>query len=1127
MFKHKNKSKICKAAHWRKYKSLQFKLSVLLLFAGTLQVCALTYGQDITLNRKNATLSSVLKEIEKQSGYHIFYDNSILSADERVSVNYKSEKVENVIRQLLSKYRVSYSIVDKNIILNKSTGSISAVNAGSSSKIAVQERIVTGVVRNAKGEILKGVTIVEKGGTASTVSDDNGRYTFKVESTDPVLLFSFIGYQPKEMSVSGNTLNVVLEESIEEVDEVVVVGYRAVKKELVNGSIATVQMADKEKQTITHASQALYGTGGVWINQAGAKPGSDGTTIRIRGVNTLSNSNPLVLLDGIEYNFSEIDPADIETITVLKDAAAAIYGSRSSNGVILITSKSGKAGKTRIDVRSHAGIQQASFLPNVVDDPILYMQMRNRAEANSGKTAITYTQEQIDEYKAGMPLDPSVYPSSNWFDITMENGWLQQHNARVSGGNQQYNFTVGGGYMYHKGIFIANDDAKRYSFDVKVSAQATPRLKVSGGIIGNLREFNEVGYGTGTVMNTIMRGLPIMSDYHRNGYYGSTWLFTPGRNNIENPRMQAEQGATYRDYQETLTNLNLEYKLPFNITYHNTLGYRRVDHFSKDFLPQMYTVDPKTGDIRHFNGSAPRVKDWDSLNKQFTLSHRLVYEQQFGDHQLHAMLGQDYQINDARNFQAFNWGFYDNSLRELNALSDHTNAQATGSSSMDKLASVYSRLAYDYKQKYMLEGTLRYDGSSRFAPGNQWSFFPSVLIGWVISKEDFFQSNTINMLKFRASVGKLGNQAVSIGAYNSTVNINNSYNYSFGGTTEGGAAIIALTDRNIQWESTLSYNAGLDMNLWGKLSVTADYFYKRTFDILRPDTIPGQIGGLTGPTVNLGKVDNKGWELGAAFNDSKGDFSYGINGSISYVKNKVVDINGQQVISGRYIIKEGYSINSYYLYEALGYYQTQDEIDNAQAVYGTRSKLRPGYIKYANHNSDNYIDDEDKIITGSSIPDYTYGFGARMGYGNFLLEAQFQGVANVNVYPTANVALPFNNGAGVTEDWARESWTPSNPNSKLPLLTTVTDANENFINSTFWLQDASYLRMKNISLTYNLPPEWLKRLGGSKLSVYLSGQNLWTISKFNMWDPELTTTKGDLYEYPNLKSYSVGLNLTF
>ncbi|MBD1422743.1 TonB-dependent receptor [Sphingobacterium chuzhouense] len=1104
------------------------KLTVVIFFASMMVSLGNVHGQRVSLDHQKAQLKRVLVDISKQSGYTFIYDEKDLSALTPVSITIKELNVSEALNILLRGKPLEYHIKGKSIAIKRIPQDRKTVLQTERASI-LQEQKVSGRVTNENGEPLSGVSITVKGTSIGTTTTTNGTYTIEIPNGQRVLVFNYMGFASQEIPVNGKReIAVTLKEQLSDLDEVVVVGYGTQRRSDLTGSVAVVKMEDKERQTITHASQALYGTSGVWINQAGAKPGGDATTIRIRGVNTLSNANPLVLLDGIEYNMSEIDPADIESITVLKDASAAIYGSRASNGVVLITSKKGKAGKTKVDIRSHGGMQQASFLPDVVDDPILYMQMRNRAEVNSGKTAISYTQEQIDEYRAGMAEDPSIYPSSNWFDITMGNGWLQQHNARITGGSEQFNFTVGGGYMYQKGVFRDNDDAKRYSFDVKVSAQATPRLKINAGIIGNLREYNEVGYGTGTVMNTIMRGLPIMSDYHRNNYYGSTWLYTPGRNNIENPRMQVEQGFTYRDYQETLTNLNLEYKLPFNITYHNTMGYRRVDHFSKDFLPQMYTVDPKTGDVRNFNASAPRVKDWDSLLKQFTLSHRLDYEQQFSDHRVHAMVGQEYQVNDGRNFQAYNWGFYDNSLYELNALSDQTNAQATGTSTLDKLASIYSRVSYDYQGKYMFEGSLRYDGSSMFASGNQWSFFPSLSAGWMISKENFFKSNSINMLKFRGSVGKLGNQAVSRFAYNSVVNLSNSYNYSFGGNIAGGAAITALTDRSIRWESTLSYNAGVDMSVLDhKLNITADYFYKRTFDILRAISIPSQVGGLTGPTVNLGKVDNRGWELGANFQDSKGHFHYSVNGSVSYVKNKVVDIDGQQVISGRHIIKEGYSINSYFLYDAIGYYQTQEEIDNAQAVYGTRSKLRPGYIKYANHNGDNYIDDEDKIVTGSTIPDYTYGFGARFGYKNVSLEAQFQGVANVDVYPTGNVAFPFNNGAGVTYDWARESWTPSNPNSTLPLLTTYTDANENFINSTFWLRDASYLRMKNISLTFNLPDEWLKRWGGSKLAVYLSGQNLWTISNFKMWDPEMTITRGDLYEYPNLKSYSVGLNLTF
>lgn len=1120
--KHRNQIKYLIPSHVY----LTMKLTVVIFFVSMTISLGNVHGQRVSLDYQKTPLKKVLVDISKQSGYTFIYDEKDISSIDLVSIAINDGNMSEALDILFRGMPLAYHIKGRSIAINRLRASPKTDSRMVSKEL---QQMVSGRVTDEKGTSLSGVSVAVKGTDRGTSTATDGTYTIEVPAGQQVLVVNYMGYAPQEIVWTGQAeVNVMLKEQLTGLDEVVVVGYGTQRRADVTGSIAVVKMEEKEKQTITNASQALYGTSGVWVNQVGSKPGDDQTTIRIRGVNTLSGASPLVLLDGIEYNFNEIDPADIETITVLKDASAAIYGSRASNGVILITSKKGKAGKTEINVRSHSGMQQATFLPDVVDDPILYMQMRNRAEVNSGRTAISYTQAQIDEYIAGMSEDPTIYPSSNWFDIALDNGWLQQHNARVTGGNEQFNFTVGGGYMYQKGVFIDNDDAKRYSFDVKVTAQATPKLKISAGIIGNLREFNEVGYGTGTVMNTIMRGLPIMSDYHRNNLYGSTWLYTPGRNNIENPRMQVEQGFTYRDHQETLTNLTLEYKLPFNITYHNTMGYRRSDRFSKDFLPQMYTIEPKTGDIRHFNASAPRMKDWDSLIKQFTLTHRLDWQQQFGDHNLHAMLGQEYQINDGRNFQAYNWGFYDNSLYELNALSDQTNAQATGSSYMDKLASVYSRLVYDYQGKYMLEGSLRYDGSSRFAPGNQWSFFPSMSAGWVVSRENFFNNDTFNMLKLRGSIGKLGNQAVGRFAYNSVVNISNAYNYTFGGGIAGGAAITALTDRNIRWESTLSYNIGVDMSLWNnRLSIEADYFYKRTFDILRAISIPSQIGGLAGPTVNLGKVDNKGYEAGFNFNDSKGDFTYGANGSITYVRNKVVDIDGQQVISGRHIIKEGYPINSYFLYEALGYYQTQEEIDNAQAVYGTRSKLRPGYIKYANHNGDNYIDDEDKIVTGGTIPDYTYGFGARLGYKNLSLEVQFQGVANVDVYPTANVAMPFNNGAGVTYDWARDSWTPNNPNSSLPLLTTVTDANENFINSTFWLQDASYLRMKNITLTFNLPDQWLKTWGGTRLSLYVSGQNLWTLSNFKMWDPEMTITRGDLYEYPNLKSYSAGLNLTF
>ena len=1106
---------------------MKFNLIICLLLSAFMQVNAEIYAQKVTLNAQDVSMEDVFEAIKKQTGYVFFYNSEQLK-DIRVDVQVTNSSVKETLEKCLKDLPFSYKIIENNIVI-KSEGKMAKTSRRGSSQ---ENIVVNGVIRDTDGNSLPGATVHVKNDRLKSVTTNVEGY-FSIQVVEgSTLVISFIGFEPQEVIAKRDAqFNIVLKESESELDEVVVVGYRTQRKETLTGAVSTIDMSSKETETITHASQALYGTTGVWLNQAGSKPGSDGAVIRIRGVNTLSGNNPLVLLDGVEYSMSEIDPADIETITVLKDASAAIYGSKSSNGVILLTSKKGKAGKPRIEYRSHVGLQNATYLPDVVDDPILYMQMRNRAEFNSGKLTGTYSQEQIDEYRAGMSIDPSVYPASNWFDITMKQGMVQQHNARVSGGSENITYSIGLGYMDQQGILITNDDAQRYSFNMKLSADVTPRLKVSAGLTGNVRTYDEVGYGTSTVMGVIMRGLPIMSDYHRNNVYGSTWLYTPGRNNIENPRMETEQGFTKRDYQEFLSSLTLDYKLPFDIKYNGVFGYRKIDHWSKDFIPLMYTVNPKTGDQKVFNSTAtsPRVKDWDAYNKQYSISHRLVWEKLFSDkHLAHVMFGQDYQVNDNRNFQAYNAGFYDNSLQELNALKDQTNAQATGGSSLDKLASFYSRLAYTFDDKYLFESTFRVDGSSRFAPGNEWGFFPSVSAGWLISEEDFFESNQINLLKVRGSVGKLGNQAVSIGSYNSEVVINTGYNYSFGGTQTGGAAVSALNYRDIKWESTLSYNIGIDLQAFNnKLSVTGDYFYKRTFDILRSVGIPSQVGGLTGPTLNLGTVDNKGYEFGVNYRDQIGAFDYGVNASLTYVKNEVVDIKGEERISGRYIIKEGYPINSYYLYESLGYYQSQDEIRDAQAVYGTRTKIRPGYIKYANQNDDAYIDDQDRIITGSTIPAYTFGFGANVGYKNFIVEAQFQGVSDVDVYPTGNVAFPFNNGAGVTYEWARDSWSETNPNSAYPLLTTYTDGGENFINSTHWLQDASYIRMKNIQLGYVFPASIANKMNIDRLMIYVSGQNLLTISKFKLWDPEMTVTRGDLYEYPNLKTFSFGLNVSF
>ena len=831
-----------------------------------------------------------------------------------------------------------------------------------------------------------------------------------------------------------------------------------------------------------------------------------------------------------ERGMNDIDLGEVENISVLKDASAAIYGSKASNGVILITTKKGVKGAPVINYRANFGVQYATYLPDPIDDPILYMRLRNQAEINSGKapSGVSYSEAVIKEYQEGMKTNPDVYPATNWFDICLKPAFVHQHDLRISGGTERLDYSMAVGYMKQDGVFIANDWADRISMDLKLGIQLNKYIKVGGSLYGNMRHYTEPGYGTNKVMDAMMRAIPIMSDYHKNGIYGSSWIATPGRGNYENPRMIIEQGSIDRRVQQLLAKAFVKLTLPYGITYDANFSFRKRDTRSKDHVPAMYTMNPKTEEVRNYNSAVPRVKDWDAWATGSFFTQTLGWEGNFRDeHHIGVMVGQDYQEFYNDNFQAYKEGFYDNYHTDLNSASGQVNAQATGASSREKLVSVFGRLSYDYKQRYLVSAVFRYDGSSRLAPDHRWAFFPSVSLAWRIDQENFMKNaEFIDQLKPRFSWGKMGNQAVSLYSYLSSVNTSG-YDYSFDGTKYGGAAISALADNTITWEETTSYDAGIDFSAFGnRVLFSADWFLKRTEGILRTVNLPSQVGDLSGPKSNVGVVDNKGIELSLTLRDSWGDFSAGISGNFSYTRNEIVDLNGETEINGRLICKEGYPINSWYLLETDGVFQNQSEIDNAQAVYGNRANLRPGYVKYVNQNNDNTIDGNDRVIAGNTIPRFAYGFNLNFGWKGFAVEAQFQGVGDVSVYPSSNMAFGLYNGAGLTKQWVRDSWSATNRNTEYPLLTTYPEAGENFQNSTLWLQDASYLRLKNIQLSYTFPKQLVGRIGIKGLQVYVSGQNLVTFSDFKIWDPEISISQVNLFSYPILKTISFGINLT-
>lgn len=990
-----------------------------------------------------------------------------------------------------------------------------------------QERTLTGkVISSDDNSAVPGASVLVKGTSTGTVTNADGVFNLRV-SEGTVLQFSYIGYAKKEILVGAETeITVLLDPDISMLNEIVVVGYGEQKRSNLTAAVSTLDMKVKENTPTTNASQALHGVPGLWVNQAGGKPGQDAGTIRIRGVGTTNSSNPLVLVNGIEYDMNEINPNDIETITVLKDASAAIYGSRAANGVILITTKAGKKDHAEVNYSFSHGIQQTTMMPDVVWDPIQYMQMRNQALTNEGKP-ITYSDAQIQEYRDGMALNPHTYPNINWFDYILKNGYLQQHNLRFSGGNEKTTYSLSLGYMDQDGVLIEANHANRYSINLNLSTHVNDRLKIGATLIGNYRKYTENAHGTSYFFNRFMRVLPIFTPYLPDGRYGNAVFATPGRNAVENPVMLLKEGSNVHAVQRVLAKVFADYQLPFNLTYSINFGVDKLDGSARQVVPFLTTYNPKT-EVPYLYNNNPYAYNYNDNNLNYTFYQTLAWDKTFADrHNLSAMLGTSFTSFDLSYFSGRAEGYFDETINDLNV--GIFNPQARGAVKKDRLASYFGRFNYNYDEKYFVEAMFRADGSSRFAPGNRWGFFPAVTAAWRLDQESFLaDASFISALKLRASWGQLGNldgnmtTGTSMNRYLNTVSPGQ--NYSFGNTVVAGAARTAYNDPDITWETTTTYNAGLDFEGWnGMLGLTVDVFKKRTTDILRTVPVAAQAGNLGAPQRNIGTVDNTGFEVVLSHRKEINDFRYEVSGSVAYVKNEIVDLNDQVIISGVRILKEGHPIDAYYVYRADGIYQTDDEAASSATV---SSNVKAGYLKYWDKDPNGKIDGNDRIITGGSIPKYNYSFNVNVGYKGWSLNTFFQGVQDINIYPTANLAYPFNNGAGVLKEWATDSWTPENRDARLPLLTTTT-ASENFVSSTFWLKDASYLRLKNIQLKYDLPEKLISRLALKRLSVFVNGENLVTFSKYDQFDPEKDITNNNLYEYPSLKTYSFGINATF
>ncbi|MDD4108732.1 MAG: TonB-dependent receptor [Prolixibacteraceae bacterium] len=1077
----------------------------------------------VSLDFEEANIQQILEKIEEQTDFIFLYKDGILDPDKKYSIEFNDADFKDVLRSVAEKAGVDYEVRTNRQIILTEKATTSVVSE------LFQQRTINGIVTDSNGQPLPGVTVVIKGSTIGTVTNPDGEFSLSIPSDAGILQLSFVGLRTQEVPLSGRTtFTIVLEEETFGLDEIVAIGYGVQRKATLTGSVSSINADFIEDRPLTNSTQVLQGIEGLYVNQVGGQPGNDFATIRIRGIGTFNDNNPLILVDGVEYDLKDVNPLDIESVSVLKDAASAsIYGNRAANGVILITTKKGKQSEM-VDVQLHSyiGFQTPTYIPDMVTNSVDWMTSRNQAGINEGQ-APQYTQEQIDAFRNS--TDPDAYPNTDWWAIMTRTAPISDHNLRFSGGTDMTTYSLSVGYMDQTGVLLGSD-AKRYSLSSNLTLQLSKRLQIGVIINASSRESNDKHRGSG-IVGAISRADPVHPAKLSDGRYGDTHLIIPGLNNFNNPLAWSEHPAVLNNLkaQRVLINLFAEYELPYNFTYKVNYAINKYYSTHKIFKPELFyyikvldtTVaadrDPRYSSREHeddINTTFVQTLDW---TKRLAEKHNVNLIAGFSMESFY----DSYSL-------AYIEGFVGNELPELNA--GTINKDVEGTSRESKLVSAFGRARYNYMDKYLAEFSFRYDGSSRFASGNRWGFFPSFSGAWRISEESFMQNaEPLSNFKLRFSWGQLGNQNISLYSYVSNINLNQGY--SFDENLVGGSAVTTLADPNISWEKTTMTNIGLDFGFWNeKLSFTVDAFKKVTTDILARINIPGQVGDLTGPITNLYGMSNKGIEISVNHQHKIRELSYKLGGQISFVDNNVDYMAGNKQfttfrLGNISVIQEGSPINSWYLYIAEGLFQTQAEVENHAFQH---PNMAPGDIKYRDLNNDGVIDIKDQTIVGRSVPRYTYGFTIDLDYKSFDLKAFFQGVEDVDMYPSQNIGWPHHNGAGITKDFFYNSWTPENPDAKYPRFFLPRRGSQwNAQNSTFWLKDASYLRLKNLQLGYTLSSELLAKINVSKVRFYLNGQNLLTFSEWKVTDPEREITNLRPYEYPGVKILSLGVNVNF
>ena len=970
-----------------------------------------------------------------------------------------------------------------------------------SNTIAVKGKVM------ADGEPVIGATVLVKGVSTGTATDMDGNFSLNVASK-AVLVVSSIGYETQEVPVNGRKLiNVVLKSDVVALKDVVVVGYGVQKKVNLTGAVSSLSTDELEGKPISNVLEAMQGTTpGLVIQQGTSTPGSV-PSINIRGLNTMNNNDPLVIIDGIEGSLANLNPADIEQVSILKDASStAIYGSRASNGVVLVTTKKGKAGKVEISYDFMYGVQQPTSLPKIADSWV-YAELYNEAAVNSGRSA-KFTPEQIAQYRNGGP-------NVNWVkELYNRNSPQSSHSVSMTGGNDQLSYMASLGYLDQSSMFKGPDYGyKRYNARLNVSHKVTKNFTLNLTSQFARNDIKEHAYWTEWIIEQANRMPPIYPIKNEDGSYN----YPAGSNSNGLQRLE-EGGYRQNVNDELLGTIQAEWEIYKGLKLIGSAGGRVWNNK----LHENRKAFEGTGDTEN------KLTEQFYRSKNITTNLMVTYNTKIGKHSIGGLLGYAYEGFSEKQFSTSRLtedSKYDIFVGDLSG----DKVSNTGSGSDWAIYSGFARATYNYDEKYLLEFNIRNDYSSYFAKGNRSGVFPSFSAGWRISEEKFWSvlKPYVPSLKIRGSWGLVGNNRIGAYQYMQTVSVTNGISF---GDKLAQTATFASTNPDLKWETTRMANIGFELGLLNNdLNITFDCFNNRTKDILVNLPVPGLFGNGA-PIQNAGKVETRGWELSVSYRLKTGPVVHNFSGNISDSFNEVIDTRGTEIIGGsdvQTIIKEGYPLYSYYAYRSDGFFQNGEECQKGPHLEGITPK--PGDIRYLDKNGDGVIKpDDDRFIVGNDFPRYTFGFTYGLEYKGFDFSMMWQGVGRRNKWMRGESVEAFhNNNEGPVMDFHQDRWTPNNPDATYPRLTMGAESANNAAKSDFWIQDAKYLRLKNAQIGYTFPQQWMKKLYVKNLRIFASVQNPLTFTKMKGgWDPEYTGD-GSGRAYPVARVYSFGLNVKF